>query len=93
MSRYFDDLETRSADAREAAQAKALLDIIRRVQAVENSCLSGGDTVQSPADLVHLPVLRKSDLSGWQRDVPPFGVWRDAYVKRHPHLSIAGADL
>src|SRR5690606_27496675 len=29
--------------------------------------------VWGPEDLINLPVLRKSDLSAWQREQPPFG--------------------
>ena len=55
---FFDDLETRSADAREAGQLAALqrqIDISRL------------------ADLVKLPVMRKADLSAMQKAEPPFG--------------------
>ncbi len=56
---FFDDLETRSADAREAAQIAQLAAL--------------GVKIQSLADLKDLPVLRKSDLSELQKAKPPFG--------------------
>ena len=61
-SQFFDDLETRSADAREAAQLAAL-----------QAHLPRGVTVGSLDDLSRLPVLRKSDLSAAQKAQPPFG--------------------
>ena len=70
---YFDDLETRSADAREADQLARLHGILARIDADPASCLTGADKVQTLADLRHLPVLRKSELSVWQAETPPFG--------------------
>ncbi|WP_416237355.1 phenylacetate--CoA ligase family protein [Sulfitobacter sp. F26204] len=62
---FFDELETRSADAREAAQLSALRSQLSRtgVEAEMNSL----------ADLAKLPVLRKSDLTDRQKATPPFG--------------------
>lgn len=62
---YFDDLETRSADAREAAQLAALQEQLVRTNVNE--------TLSSLADLAKLPVLRKSDLTEAQKAKPPFG--------------------
>jgi len=70
---FFDRLETRSADEREAAQTAALLAVIKSAAQAENSCLSGGDKVHSLADLPNIPILRKSELSAWQKETPPFG--------------------
>ncbi len=70
---HFDDLETRSAATREADQTAALLAQIARVDAPAGSSLQGGDQVASLADLPKLPVLRKSDLTKWQKEQPPFG--------------------
>ncbi|KIN63215.1 Phenylacetate--CoA ligase [Sulfitobacter noctilucicola] len=62
---HFDDLETRSADAREAAQLAALRDQLSRV---------GGEVkLDTLADLAKLPVMRKSDLTDLQKEQPPFG--------------------
>ena len=56
---FFDSLETRSADAREAAHVAAL-------QAL-------GVKLGGLSELSSLPVLRKSDLSAKQKAQPPFG--------------------
>ncbi|WP_368186084.1 phenylacetate--CoA ligase family protein [Aestuariibius sp. HNIBRBA575] len=69
---YYDDLETRSQEAREAAQFTALLDQIARVKSAQSNALPD-ITLTSLADLAKLPVLRKSDLSDWQKQQPPFG--------------------
>ena len=62
---YFDDLETRSADAREAAQLAALQAQLSRIDADAR--------IDDMADLTKLPVLRKSDLTAAQKAQPPFG--------------------
>jgi phenylacetate-CoA ligase len=70
---FFDKLETRSADARAADQAAALR---KQLQAIENApeeWRAQASSVHAAEDLVKLPVLRKSDLSGWQKERPPFG--------------------
>ncbi|SDX50228.1 phenylacetate-CoA ligase [Litoreibacter albidus] len=56
---FFDTLETRSADAREAAHVAALNGL--------------GVKLGSLSELASLPVLRKSDLSAKQKAKPPFG--------------------
>ncbi|WP_147127168.1 phenylacetate--CoA ligase family protein [Shimia ponticola] len=70
---YFDALETRSSDERQAAQLGQLNDILRRLSSHEGSCLPDVGTVADMSGLATLPVLRKSELSGWQKDTPPFG--------------------
>jgi phenylacetate-CoA ligase len=57
---HFDDLETRSQDARVAAQLEAL-------NAILDTPLGGLD------ELAGLPVLRKSELAERQKAQPPFG--------------------
>ena len=64
MSTYYDDLETRSQDAREAAQLAALNDLLGRHK---------HDPLESLTDLATLPVLRKADLVERQAANPPFG--------------------
>ena len=64
MSTYFDDLETRSGDAREAAQLKALNGQLAR---------HGQAPLESLSGLAALPVLRKADLVARQSEAPPFG--------------------
>ncbi|NRB02759.1 MAG: phenylacetate--CoA ligase family protein [Rhodobacteraceae bacterium] len=73
MTSFFDDLETRSADAREAAQLAALQDIMASVAAHPGACRIEAGAVSALSDLAKLPVLRKSELSGWQKEQPPFG--------------------
>ncbi|WP_299956590.1 phenylacetate--CoA ligase family protein [uncultured Roseobacter sp.] len=73
MTPYFDELETRSADAREAAQTTSLMAQIARVRAAEDTCLLEDVDVTAISDLPKLPVLRKSDLAQWQKEKPPFG--------------------
>ncbi|MGC3937710.1 phenylacetate--CoA ligase family protein [Roseobacter sp. EG26] len=73
MNTHYDDLETRSADARAAAQLQALQANIARVAATPGACRIEDGSVQDLADLRKLPVLRKSDLAAWQADNPPFG--------------------
>ena len=72
MTTYYDDLETRTADARAAAQLGLLQKQVLQVRAVAGSCLPDVQ-ITSLADLAKLPVLRKSELSQWQKDQPPFG--------------------
>ncbi|WP_212523055.1 AMP-binding protein [Actibacterium sp. MT2.3-13A] len=64
MKAHFDELETRSADAREAAQLEALNDRLARNGLAPVSDLGG---------LAALPVLRKSELVERQKAQPPFG--------------------
>lgn len=73
MTSYFDELETRSADAREAAQLAALQANIDRIAAAPEACRIEAGAIETLADLTRLPVLRKSDLAQWQADKPPFG--------------------
>ncbi|WHZ36159.1 phenylacetate--CoA ligase family protein [Sagittula sp. MA-2] len=64
MSTYFDALETRSRDEREAAQLEGLNAQLAR---------HGLDALETLADLKSLPVLRKADLVARQKEAPPFG--------------------
>ncbi|CUH65165.1 Phenylacetate-coenzyme A ligase [Thalassovita gelatinovora] len=77
MSRFFDDLETRSADERAAALTVALPKQIARAQGLPGygDALKGFDAakIRSVEDLATLPVLRKSDLSRAQEADYPFG--------------------
>ena len=66
MSKYFDALETRSADERATAFAQALPEQIARAKALAGygASLSGVDAsaIKSVDDLASLPVLRKSEI-------------------------------
>ncbi|MCC1492136.1 phenylacetate--CoA ligase family protein [Cognatishimia sp. F0-27] len=64
MSGYFDDLETRSADAREAAQLAAFNSL---------RAARGEAPLADLGALATLPVLRKSELVARQAEQPPFG--------------------
>lgn len=77
MTRYFDELETRSPAERAAAIARALPDQIARAKALPGyaGTLDGVTpaTITSVAALAKLPVLRKSDLGRAQAGASPFG--------------------
>ncbi len=68
-----DSLETRSADQREADQLLQLRPLLARINAEQDNRLGDAGTLQTLADLRHLPVLRKTNLSTWQAEKPPFG--------------------
>jgi len=74
---FFDDLETRSGDARQADLARQLPEQITRAQSTPGyaASLDGIDAsqIRGVADLTALPVLRKSDLGRAQAAQPPFG--------------------
>ena len=74
---FYDSLETRSVDARQADLAQRLPEQVARAQAAPGyaDLLSGVDaaTITSVDDLASLPVLRKSELSRAQAAHPPFG--------------------
>lgn len=73
---HFDELETRSADARAADLARELPQQIARAQALPgNSALKevDADAITSRAALADLPVLRKADLASAQAETPPLG--------------------
>ena len=77
MTRFHDDLETRSADRRAADLARALPRQIARAKALPGygETLAGIDpeAITGPEDLAGLPVLRKADLSRAQAARPPLG--------------------
>ncbi len=74
---HWDELETRSAEARDASLAECLPDLIARAQALPGYAATLGGvaaaTVTSRAALAALPVLRKSALVEAQKALPPFG--------------------
>ncbi|WP_319824969.1 phenylacetate--CoA ligase family protein [Thalassovita sp.] len=90
MTRYFDDLETRSADARAAAHADDLPRQLARAQVLPGygTSLSGVETakITSVADLAKLPVLRKSDLGKAQAENAPFGGLTTRSVSGFAHI-------
>lgn len=75
---FFDQLETRAPEAREAAQFGQLAAFVRRAKDLAPGWaqhLGGIDAAEltSPAALATLPVLRKSALKELQGRLPPFG--------------------
>ncbi len=76
-SEYFDSLETRSAEEREASLFSALREYLP--QAMQAPAIArrfdGIDTqaIHDRNDLARLPLIRKSDLSEMQAKHPPFG--------------------
>lgn len=80
MGRYFDTLETRSTDERQADQARALKAILSGIRTAPADWLEAARTVMSLDDLPRLPVLRKSDLGKLQKAQPPFGGIKTANV-------------
>ena len=90
MTRYFDDLETRSADERAAAIAQELPKQIARAQALSgySNGLAEADaaSITSIGDLAKLPVLRKSDLGAAQASSAPFGGLTTRGVSGFAHI-------
>ena len=78
MTGHFDELETRSREAREADLARALPEQIARAKASASSLGKlladvAPDTVTGRDALAKLPVIRKAGLVEAQRAAPPFG--------------------
>jgi phenylacetate-CoA ligase len=78
MSAHYDDLETRSPEARERALAKALpaqIQNARQQAPAYRALLEGVDakSIDSRAALAGLPVTRKTELLERQGEAPPFG--------------------
>ncbi|MFT6025514.1 MAG: phenylacetate-CoA ligase [Ascidiaceihabitans sp.] len=73
MAQYFDDLETRSADQRMSEQSATLRTRLAAITMAGQEWRDAAAGVKTAADLTNLPVLRKSDLSEWQKATPPFG--------------------
>jgi len=73
---FYDDLETRSADARAASLAECLPALLAHALTLPgNAALTDFDltNITSAEGLVRLPVLRKSELGAAQKLRPPFG--------------------
>ncbi len=87
MASFYDTLETRSTDAREADFLDALQRQITQARAVAGACNLEGPELRSLADLAGYPVLRKSELGKWQKENPPFGgfaVTKPAHIFQSP---------
>lgn len=72
MAKYFDALETRSADARAADQLAQLIAQVDQAAGLPGYGFEAG-SVSAAEDLATLPVLRKSDLTGLQGPDAPLG--------------------
>ena len=87
---HYDELETRSADARAADLAQALPTQIARAQGIAGygGSLDGVDaaTITRPEDLAKLPVLRKSELGKAQAASAPFGGFTTKPAKAFTHI-------
>ena len=71
MTIFYDDLETRSVDQREADQLAALNGQLARIAGHGGTLVSDADKLLDLSGLAALPVLRKSDLAKWQSEKPP----------------------
>ena len=72
MTKYFDTLETRSADERAMQQSAALMEQLACATSADGNYLDASG-VAGIDDLAKLPVLRKSEMVKWQVEKPPFG--------------------
>ena len=79
---FFDSLETRTADERAASQLSALQARLAEANASDD-WKAKADSVKTIADLQNMPILRKSDLSQWQKDQPPFGCIRTQNITHY----------
>jgi len=75
---FYDTLESRDPEARRRAQFAALPAQIAHAKAkaprfARTLADVDPEAVASPEALAALPVLRKSDLTEWQKEEPPFG--------------------
>jgi phenylacetate-CoA ligase len=91
MPDYYDELETRSPDARESALLETLpeqLEHARRNAPAYGALLEGVDaaSVRSREALAALPVTRKTALMERQADTPPFGGYAAAANSEIAHI-------
>lgn len=90
MSRYFDQLETRSLDQRAADISQALPAQIARAKVLSGYASSFADvdpsSIKGVEDLAALPVLRKSDLVAAQKTQRPLGGFNARAAQDFEHL-------
>ncbi|WP_370230985.1 phenylacetate--CoA ligase family protein [Cognatishimia sp.] len=90
MSRYFDALETRTADQRANDLSMALPQQIARAKVLSGYAARFAQVspanVTSAAALAKLPVLRKSDLVQAQSERPPLGGFNAIPVTEFAHI-------
>ena len=85
VGEFYDALEVRSADQRRVEQDAALAEQVARVVARDGSCLPDVE-LSGIADLVKLPVLRKSELGSAQKENAPFGGYAAHDVAGFDHV-------
>jgi len=73
LTKFYDDLETRTANERDRAISKLLPAQIKNLQSLGGLKNIDADMINSVEDLYKLPVLRKSELTRMQQKKPPFG--------------------
>ncbi len=91
MSDYYDDLETRSPQARDSALFNALpaqIEHARQKAPAYGVLLEGvnAKTIDSRTALAGLPVTRKSELLERQGEAPPFGGFAAAAPGEFAHV-------
>ncbi|NOR64210.1 MAG: AMP-binding protein [Rhodobacteraceae bacterium] len=82
MTDFFDTLETRSTDERAAAQLAQLQNRLTEASASDDWKQKAG-SIKCLDDLRNMPILRKSNLSQWQKDMPPFGCIRTSNITHY----------
>ena len=80
---FYDKLEIRTNDERISSQLTALRAQITCARSAASACNLDGPEINDLSDLAAYPVLRKSDLSKWQKEKPPFGGFA---VKNAAHI-------
>ncbi len=88
--KYFDALETRSAEQRAEENAVALISQVSRAKSLSgySEMLSGVDAaaISTTEDLIKLPVLRKSDLTGAQNVKQTLGGFNARNLEDFGHI-------
>ena len=82
MTDFFDSLETRSTDERNATQLAQLQNRLSSASAPAG-WKEIAATIKSFEDLQKLPVLRKSELTEWQKASPPLGDIRTSNITHY----------
>jgi len=85
-NKFFDDLETRSADERNNYHLKKLNYLIKTAKSNKNQSLRFDNTLESIEDLASIPLLRKSELIQKQSDYPPFAQLNVSEIKDFAHI-------
>ena len=91
MNDYFDALEPRSPDEREAQQLEQLREQLRYAKASIPAYADllqevDPESITDRAAVAKLPVTRKSEMAEAQAKVPPFGGYTDLHGKTLPRV-------